>query len=211
MVFSMPEVAVVRLGNRDVPGAAALLARSFLDEPNLVHLLPDVRVRARALPLMFRASCRDALRLGHLYGAFEEGVLLGVAVWTPPGGFPLSLPRQLRAAPQGLRILAATRLSFPRILGFMGGIARLHPPEPHWYLESVGVEPERQARGVGSRLLEPVLAIADRAREPCYLETAGERTVAWYRRLGFEVRQSGVRCLPGGPPTWTMLRQPDAG
>src|SRR5437879_7324527 len=116
---AMPVERVITLRPDHLREAAGVLARSFHDEPNLVHLLPDPATRGRALPLMFAASCRDALRLGHLYGAVAEDHLVGVAVWIPPGGYPLSLPRQLRAAPDGVRILAATRRSFPRILRFM--------------------------------------------------------------------------------------------
>ena len=90
----------------------------------------------------------------------------------------------------------------------MANVARRHPPQPYWYLENVGVEPALQGRGIGTRLLAPVLALADAAGQPCYLETQTERNVAWYRALGFEVREAGVAFTAGGPPNWTMLRPP---
>lgn len=84
----------------------------------------------------------------------------------------------------------------------------MHPARPYWYMEVVGVDPAARALGVGTRLLEPVLALADEAGQPCYLETMTESNVAWYRSLGFEVRGAGVRFVPGGPPNWTMMRHP---
>jgi hypothetical protein len=65
-----------------------------------------------------------------------------------------------------------------------------------------------QGLGMGTRLLEPVLSLADAAGQPCYLETQTERNVAWYRKLGFEVRDSEVSFTPGGPPNWTMVWHP---
>jgi hypothetical protein len=54
---------------------------------------------------MFAAGLRDTLSFGHVYAATREvgsstrDQLAGVAVWLPPGAFPLSAARQLRAPP----------------------------------------------------------------------------------------------------------------
>jgi hypothetical protein len=42
---------------------------------------------------------------------------------------------------------------------------------------------------------------------PAYLETSTAANVAWYRSHGFEV-QHEVRPASGGPPIWTMWREP---
>jgi ribosomal protein S18 acetylase RimI-like enzyme len=90
------------------------------------------------------------------------------------------------------RVVAAAPRSFVRLLHFTAGVTRLHPAQPYWYLEAVGVEPAAQGMGIGTRLIEPVLGRADEAAQLCYLETMTERNVAWYRRLGFEVRSAGI-------------------
>ena len=191
--------------------AAGVLTRSFLTNPNFVNLFSDEEVRARALAHVPRACLRDALRrAGHVYAANRGGEIVGVAAWLPPGWFPLSVRRQLRAAPDIARVFRAAPRSLGRLLRFTSGLAKLHPAQPHWYLEAVGVEPGAQGMGIGTRLLEPVLARVDEEGQPCYLETMTERNVAWYRRLGFEVRSAGVTFTRGGPPNWTMLRRPGA-
>lgn len=77
---------------------------------------------------------------------------------------------------------------------------------PHWYLLILGVEPERQGQGIGSALIAPNLARADAEGLPCYLETAKEPNVMFYRRHGFEVRDE--ENIPGGgPKVWMMVRQ----
>jgi len=163
---------------------------------------------------MFAAGLRDALGFGHVYAATREGGnsggddLAGVAVWLAPGTYPLSTTRQLRALPRMTGVLAAAPRSARRLLRYTGAIARLHPAQPYWYLEVVGVDPAARGLGVGTRLLEPVLGLADKAGHPCYLETMTERNVAWYRSLGFEVRDAGVSFVPGGPLNWTMMRPP---
>jgi GNAT superfamily N-acetyltransferase len=200
------DVRVIQLPGARLAEAADILARSFHDSPNFVHLFPDAR--ARALPRLQRACLRDALGFGHVYAATLRGEVVGVAAWLPPGAFPLSPRRQLRVLPDTASMLAASPRSTPRLLRFMAGVRRLHPAQPYWYLEVVGVEPSAQGLGVGTRLLEPVLARADETGQRCYLETMTERNVAWYGKLGFEVSKAGVSFAPGGPPNWTMLRHP---
>lgn len=201
-------VRVSELTSDRLEEAATVLARSFRDDPNFVYLFREEEVRARVLPRVFTAGVRDALDFGHVYAASRGGELVGVAAWLPPGAFPLSPRRQLRAAPEMVGILAAAARSTFRLLRFTAGVAKAHPSQPYWYLEMVGVAPGAQGLGIGTRLLEPVLALADEAGQLCYLETDGERNVVWYQGLGFEVRSAGISFSPGGPPNWTMLRYP---
>ena len=80
-------------------------------------------------------------------------------------------------------------------------------PEPHWYLWVIGVEPERQGRGLGSSLVEPMIAQADADGLPCYLETHKERNIAFYEKHGYNVVHSGN--VPGGGPAyWCLKREP---
>ena len=75
----------------------------------------------------------------------------------------------------------------------LAGVAKLHPAQPYWCLEVVGVDPEARGFGIGTRLLEPVLDLADEPGQRCYLETMIERNVGWYLEIGFAVREAGTR------------------
>ena len=69
------------------------------------------------------------------------------------------------------------------------------------------MDPTRQGRGVGGRLMQPGFAQADTAHLPCYLLTMTERNVAFYAKHGFRVASTGQ--LPqGGPHVWGMRREP---
>lgn len=186
--------------------AVELLARSFHHQPHFIDLFPDPGVRSRALPHVFVALYRDALAHGRIDVATRDGELLGVAVWYPPGTYPLSAYRQLAALPGIARLAVAAVGSLRRVLQFQASAARLHPEQPYCYLAAVGVDPAAQGAGIGRRLLESGLARADAAGDDCYLETHTPALVTWYQTLGFEVRHGGVAFTPGGPPNWTMRR-----
>jgi GNAT superfamily N-acetyltransferase len=183
-----------------------LLARSFYRQPHFVDLFPDPQVRARALPAVFAALCRDARRHGRIDLATCDGELAGVAVWYPPWSYPLSTSRKLLALPDIVRLALAARRRLPRVLQFQSTAATLHPDPPYWYLAAVGVDPTMQGAEVGTQLLESGLAEADATGHACYLETHPPRLVSWYQRLGFGIRHGEVAFAPGGPPNWTMLR-----
>ena len=186
----------------------AVFAASHGRYPTFAHVFPDPARRAKALRAFFTATVRDALAAGRVDAAVTGGRLLGVAVWLPPGAFPWSAGRQLRAAPAMLRVLAAAPAAFPRFMRLGANAARLHPRDPHWNLETMGIVPDAQGRGVGTRLLAPGLARADQDGLACYLTTARRENLRFYGRLGFEVEHDALQLAPGGPTSWGMRRPP---
>ena len=72
----------------------------------------------------------------------------------------------------------------------------------------LGVEPSAQGKGLGGRLLEPVLQQADSEGLPAYLETDKERNLAFYARFRFGLVDTLWPDGPDAPPEWTMWRDP---
>jgi ribosomal protein S18 acetylase RimI-like enzyme len=194
-------VALERLGPGELDAAAALLARAFSDDPVLSFLLGPGR--EGELRLIFGALSRDASRFGEVAGVRADGALAGVAVWLAPGAHPLSLRRELRALPDWGRLARTHPRAVPRLLRASRTLDALHPPEPHWFLSLLGVEPGLQRRGIGRGLVDPGLRRAEGMGVPVHLDTGRPDNVAWYRRLGFEV-SAEVRAVPGAPPSWGM-------
>ena len=83
---------------------------------------------------------------------------------------------------------------------------KLHPSEPHYYLEVVGTDPARQGQGHGAALLNEVLEKADAEGVGAYLESSKDSNVPYYRRFGFDV--VGEIHHPDGPTMWRMWRDP---
>jgi ribosomal protein S18 acetylase RimI-like enzyme len=202
-------VAIDALRRQHTRVAAEVLAESHHDYPIFRHLFPDSDRRRRALRGFFRGVVRDACRLGASHAAAGAGgALLGVAVWLPPGTYPWSALRKLRAVPALLRVALVAPGSASDFARTGANTERAHPAEPHWYLEVLGVRPEAQGLGVGTQLLGLGLARAERAGLPCYLETARRQNVGYYARFGFEVVDDALALVPSGPTHWAMWRPP---
>lgn len=62
-----------------------------------------------------------------------------------------------------------------------------HPKGPFCYLWFIGVAPAVQGNGIGSCLMDALLAKMDAQDLPVYLETSVESNIGFYERFGFEV------------------------
>ena len=130
--------------------------------------------------------------------------VVGGALWVPPGNWRLGIVAQLTLLPGMLRVFGRGLARAQRGLAVM---EEGHPRTAHYYLDSLGVVPECQGRGIGSALMGPVLERCDAERMPAYLNAGSMRSRDLYARHGFEVTEEFA--LPdGGPPLWRMWREP---
>jgi ribosomal protein S18 acetylase RimI-like enzyme len=83
------------------------------------------------------------------------------------------------------------RRRYTETVRFIRALQREAAPGPHWYLSVVGVDPEHKGKGIGGRLLQPILERADAEGLPCYLETGNPFALSFYQRLGFTVVSEG--------------------
>jgi ribosomal protein S18 acetylase RimI-like enzyme len=161
-------------------------------------------------------ASRDAARLRFFRHLMRELILPagealrpasggGCAVWMPSESLgPNSIWQEAQALPMLLGLTGWGR--FSRLLVLRGAMDKHHPMDrPHSYLWFLGVTPEAQGHGVGSRLLKAKLDQLDAAGTPAFLETATERNLSLYRRHGFEITGE-YRPEAGAPLVWAMWR-----
>jgi len=200
-------VDIGQLRGAESARASRLLARAFAEDPVITHFLYDPLRRLIAYPAFFRAVLEELLPCGHVYAARDRDDLIGVAAWKPADA-PPPAPATRAVIERQLRLI---RLLFPRASqGLFQGFAALehvHPADPHWYLAGIGVDPSAQRQGVGTALLAPGLAAAERAGLPAVLLTNNEGNLPFYERHGFEIVRKD-ETPKGGPQAWAMVKAP---
>ncbi len=186
---------------------AEVLTRAFDDSPIMQYLIPKDRARIIGMRAFFIAGLVDAHKHGEAWVATEDDVVVGGAVWLPPGAYPPSPGRQSRQMLHLIAVAAIAPLSLVRTVRYLRVVEAEHPTATHWYLATLGVDPSRQGRGYANQLLEVVLRRTDEVGLPTYLETDKEHNLAYYARHQF-TEIDRIEPVTGAPPTWTMWREP---
>ncbi|MCL3859630.1 GNAT family N-acetyltransferase [Actinotalea sp. K2] len=202
---------VRRLAREDLPVAARMFAVAFDSDPMSRLMLPDDDQRRRFLERGGRRQIERAIPHRHVFGAYHDGTLCGIAVWLPPGvavrsaeAIPASAA--LRALRVGLR---HPRLTVRYLRARAAAMKALHQSGA-WHLAFLATDPRVQGRGVARRLLDRVLRRADEDAVGVWLETYDPANPPIYERFDFrtttELTGSGVL-----PRLWLMERPPADG
>jgi ribosomal protein S18 acetylase RimI-like enzyme len=207
-----PEIEALRRGAEtpvraavgDIAGVAEDLSAAFRSDPQMDWLVRDDHRRETARLALFRMLL-TAVALPD--GVVSRPVTGGAAsIWLPSEALgPSPLWQELRTLPTLLGVTGVSRLG--RMLAVREAMDRNHPMDrPHAYLWFLGVRPEAQGYGVGSRLLAAGLAEVDAQGRHAFLESSNAANVPLYRRHGFELVQE-YRASAGAPPLWAMWRE----
>lgn len=198
------------LATSQIVPASEMLARAFQDDPMMTYIIPEAAKRPGPIASFFEVCLKFARLNGEVY---STPTTEGAAIWLGPGNITLTVGGAMKA---GLlsNLVEATLTFGPSAFGRLLNVGeyteknhKLHAPNPHWYLLTLGVEPSQQGRGIGSSLIAPMLEKANSTNLPCYLETMKANNVPLYEKYGFKVVAEGT--IPkGGPQVWSMLREP---
>lgn len=177
---------------------AAMLARAFAVDPAMSFIFPDAAVRARRMPHLFRLLYASDARAGTVF-AYEG--CRAATLWRAPGRTKVPLMETVAGAPA---FLAALGPAVARAIRVSHAIESHMPRGRFWYLHIAGCDPAAQGKGLGGGAIRAGLDRFGRT-EDCYLETATEKNIGIYNRLGFEVIDTWT-VSGGGPRFWSMLR-----
>jgi len=185
--------------------ASAVITEALMTDPGWNAVVPEEAKRRAALRTLTDIAFR--YHASEVRVAVVDGQVAGVAVWVPPGRYPLPFAARLRVTPRMLGLALRIGGRIRDVAGFGSSIDAVFPTEPVRYLQALGVGPGYQGRGIGTALLSDGLAKADAAHEVVYLETSLDRNVRLYGRQGFTVVPGSAGPLSeSGPVMWRMRR-----
>ena len=187
----------VRALDKDLDRSIALLfGDALFDDPLAMFACPDSNLRTAWLPSSFAAFLQMGHALGKVISAGDPPV--GAAIFrrvlerhdteTPPSG---------EMHPLDERLFAQIDAAECELHNISSG--------PHWFLDVIGVLPSHQGQGIGSSLIQNVIAQAETDELPVFLVTWQPRNLAFYRKHGFEVACEGDG-PERGPHWWGFVR-----
>jgi ribosomal protein S18 acetylase RimI-like enzyme len=204
--------SLYRVQKNDIRRAGTLLADAFQRDPIWAKFF-DSESTFDQRGAVFECPIRYCLRYGKVYATSER--LEGIAAWALGDYADLTLWRVIRSgaffsAMRASKALNKLGWNKGRILGPLQADMKANMKErPFIYLMIIGVASENQGRGLGGKLLRALIEKSEQAKVPLYLETATERNVRMYQRLGF--RSLNKATLPIiNLPQWEMVREPSA-
>jgi ribosomal protein S18 acetylase RimI-like enzyme len=193
---------------REFTSAALVANRAFFNDPFFRFLSPGDRLRTRGLTIFFRANLVHAGEGARIVTVRDDGdAIVGLSLWLPTNRYPQSAGTQLAQVPGTLRALYRRPRALVDGSKYLAAITKSHPKELHWYLCLLVTDPTIQRSGVGTMLMEHGLAKVGEEGVGGYLETQNEDNLGYYRRFGYELRET-LRPVKEGPPLFTMWRRP---
>ena len=186
----------------DITKLAETLALSFNNDPVIGWLIRNDDHRSTAIRDFFDFTLELYMPFG---GVVTNDELDACAIWLPPEA--QSATPKSNALSVLRRIISWTTIWGVRKLLIMNNLENQKSPRfPHRHLAFIGVRPDRQGKGIGSKLLEHTLNEIDLAGLPAYLESSNPRNMTLYERHGFKVID--IIRLPKGPNMSCMMRMP---
>jgi ribosomal protein S18 acetylase RimI-like enzyme len=199
----MPDTTVRAAVASDFTPLSQSLARAFLTDPVFRFLAPNGDDAARLKKL--EAVMGIFFKLGLPHGAcYTTTHYESVTLWRPPNEWDVPFWAYVTNGPA---LLSAFGGGVFRALAVADMMEKVHPHEPHWYLQTIGTDPAFQGKGYGGVIMRDRLAAVDAAHMPCYLESSKDTNIPIYQSFGFEL--TGEMQVPnGGPKIWPMWRKP---
>jgi len=200
---SLPEIALpsgMRAASpRDWPQLGAITAEAFAEDPVNLWIFGNTGPMADVFGALARAVY---LKRGFCHVSGDEGATM----WSHSAANREPGPIAMLGLVSSI-MRKGTKGAAKRGMTAAETMAREHPSAPHLYLFTIGTRKAARGKGLGKRLMAPVLAAADRDGLPCYLENSNPANTGFYRSHGFE-RVKLFAPGPGGPPLEAMWREP---
>ena len=192
----------------DIKTASTMLAKAFFHDPVWVHVMPDTDERNEKLPIAFEFLLKYASKYGEIYASSHQ--LEGVVALLPHDKIKMTFWRILRSGAFKVGIGLGQEIG-NRIQKAFDPIDKdreeLMGNKPYLYIQAIGVDPEFQGKGFGTKLMKSTFAIADKKQISIYLETETKQNLLFYKKLNFTVLKE-QSLLGTDFIYWAMLRDP---
>ena len=160
----------------------AILAESFADNKSVNYILKQDRFKEKRILQLMDYSFEVCYHSGEIFIS-DDGKACALIV------FPDKKKTTFRSVFADIKLMF-TAMGFGNVGKAMkreAAIKNSHPKEPICYLWFIGVNKSEQGRGIGSVLMNEIIAHSNFLGRSIYLETSTLKNVPWYKKFGFTV------------------------
>lgn len=191
------KVNIREMQKSEIPQVSEVLGRAYATNPAILAVFggnPTVALRMKSV---FETGFKYLPGCGFV--SELDGRIVG-GMWIAKS--PDCQAFSLKMIPSGL---SATKGLGPlmRLMKMMGAWKKHDPQKPHWHLKEIGIAPDFQGKGIGSKMMKFYCDIIDRDSIEAFHETDRPENVPFYERFGFRV--VGEETV-NGAKNWYMLR-----
>ena len=195
------------LRKKEIRNAVETLASAFMKDPLCCWLFEEESSRYQYLQEYFLFRVRYGYKFGEIHKTSKK--FEGIAIWLPGDEAEVTYRRGLRTG--GFRFIF--KMGFEKMKkltiasDYVADIRNSIIQPPYTELSPIGVKPEYQGKGFGSKLLRPMMQKFDNEKTVCFLETQNPENILLYEKLGFEIAREGI--MPESDlHHWGMMRTP---
>lgn len=171
----------------DVEEAAKVIAQAFIEDPLTSFMLPIKATRVKTLLKFFRVYAEINIKAGRGFGVGEP--LQGVAFWKFPSqdSMSISVKSLGKLLPLLFTMYPIGYFKAGKVFEQIDSLHSKHAPEPHFYLDNLGVLASSRGQGLSSKLIRPFLQMADEKKVTAYTDTVTRGNVPLYEHFGFKL------------------------
>ena len=166
----------------DKNNVVEILANCFDDNKSVNYIIPQDKFRKQRIKRLMQYCFDTCFASGAVFLSDDKK---GCALMILPDKKRLTL----RSAWLDTKLIfSAIGLSgIKKTLARERMIKKLQPKEPLYYLWYIGVHPDHQNAGIGTRLLKEIMEQSKTSKRTICLETSTVKNIPWYEKHGFEI------------------------
>jgi len=166
----------------DKESIVKMLAYSFDDNKSVNYIIPQDEKRNERIKRLMEYSFEVCYSFGKVFMSDDKKACALIVL-------PDKKKTTLQSVFLDLKlILFCTGLAnVKKAMSRESKIKKLQPKEQMYYLWFIGVMPEDQGKGIGSKLLNEIIDESKSMKRSICLETSTLKNLPWYRKFGFSV------------------------
>lgn len=159
-----------------------ILTQSFDDNKSVNYVIKQDNQRKKRLARLMAYSFDYCRLFGEVYLSDDKSAC---ALAILPDKKRTSLKSVILDAKLAISSIGVANLK--KAMDREAKIRATHPSSPIYYLWFIGVQPSAQHKGIGSHLLQEVIARSESMHRPVFLETSTLQNLPWYKKFGFDI------------------------